>query len=94
MGGSFPQADSCWLEVWGTAGYERIPFMWGAAGDEVFAGSMRRQAEAFARPRARREREAGRTAADAVAALTVAEMAAESLTQAGAQVRRAALVSG
>lgn len=93
LGRRFVQDDSCWLEIWGTAGYERIPFMWGAAGDEVFAASMRRQAEAFAatlRDGARR----GADGIDAVAALTVAEMAAESLTQSGAQIRRASLVSG
>ena len=25
----FPEGDCCWVEVFGTAGYERIPFMWG-----------------------------------------------------------------
>ena len=32
LGRRFPHADSCWLEVWGTEGYERVPFMWDAAG--------------------------------------------------------------
>lgn len=93
LGRRFPQPDSCWLEVFGTEGYERIPFMWGAAGDEVFTSSMRRQAEAFARTVRGAEREAA-DGTDAVAALTVAEMAAESLAQAGARVRRPAMVSG
>ena len=42
LGRRFPHADSCWLEVWGTDGYERLPFMWDAAGDEVFRSSMTR----------------------------------------------------
>ena len=59
--------------------------MWDAPGDEVFAASMQRQAEAFARA-VRGEPREGAGGADAVAALTVAEMAAESLTHGGARV--------
>lgn len=92
LGRSFPHADSCWLEVWGTDGYERLTFMWDTAGDEVFRRSMRRQAEAFARA-VRGEEAEGADGDDAVAALTVAEMAAESLAAGGAQVRRAAVVT-
>jgi myo-inositol 2-dehydrogenase/D-chiro-inositol 1-dehydrogenase len=92
LGRRFPQPDSCWLEVFGTEGYERVTFMWGAPGDEVFTSSMRRQAEAFARA-VRGGPLEGAGGADAVAALTVAEMAAESLAQAGAQVTRAASVT-
>ncbi len=32
LGRQFPHADSCWVEVWGTRGYARIPFMWGSRG--------------------------------------------------------------
>lgn len=78
LGRRFPHADSCWLEAWGTAGYERVPFMWAAAGDEVFRSSMTRQAEGFARA-VRGAPCEGAQGADAVAALTVAELAAESL---------------
>jgi myo-inositol 2-dehydrogenase/D-chiro-inositol 1-dehydrogenase len=92
LGRRFPQPDSCWLEVFGTEGYERVPFMWGAPGDEVFVSAMRRQAEAFARA-VRGGGLEGAGGADAVAALGVAEMAAESLGRAGAQVQRAAMVT-
>ena len=92
LGRCFPHADSCWLEIWGTEGYERLTFMWDTAGDDVFRQSMRRQAEAFARA-VRGEEFAGAGGADAVAALTVAEMASESLAAGGAQVRRAAVVA-
>jgi myo-inositol 2-dehydrogenase/D-chiro-inositol 1-dehydrogenase len=92
LGRCFPHADSCWLEVWGTEGYERLTFMWDTAGDEVFRRSMRRQAEAFASA-VRGEEFEGAGGADAVAALTVAEMAAESLAAGGAQVRRAAVLA-
>jgi myo-inositol 2-dehydrogenase/D-chiro-inositol 1-dehydrogenase len=92
LGRCFPHADSCWLEVWGTEGYERRTFMWDTAGDEVFRQAMRRQAEAFARA-VRGEELEGAAGADAVTALTVAEMAAESLAAGGTQVRRAAVVA-
>src|SRR5437588_6161363 len=85
LGRRFPHADSCWLEVWGTDGYERVTFMWDTAGDEVFRSSMARQAEAFARAVRGGERE-GAGGADAVAALTVAELAAASLST-GMQTR-------
>jgi len=83
LGRHFPHADSCWLEVWGTRGYERVPFMWDAdvwsdASDEVFVGAMRAQAEAFARA-VRGGPGEGAGGDDAVAALTVAAQAAESL---------------
>jgi myo-inositol 2-dehydrogenase / D-chiro-inositol 1-dehydrogenase len=93
LGRRFPHADSCWLEVWGTEGYERVPFMWDAAGDEVFRSSMRRQAEAFARATRTGELE-GAGGPDAVAALTVAEMAAQSLAAQGTQIRSAAVMAG
>lgn len=93
LGRYFPHADSCWLEVWGTQGYERLPFMWDAAGDQVFRDSMRRQAEAFARAVTGEARE-GAGGADAVAALTVARMAADSLAEGGSRVGREAAVPG
>ena len=78
LGRQFPQPDSCWVEVWGTRGYARIPFMWGAAGDEVFRVSMRRQAEAFARA-VRGAPCEGAQAPDAIAAQLVAARAAQAL---------------
>lgn len=80
LGRCFPNADSCWLEVWGTEGYERVPFMWDTSGDEVFLDAMRRQAEAFARAVRGADR-AGAGADDAVAALTVAGCAAQALRE-------------
>jgi myo-inositol 2-dehydrogenase/D-chiro-inositol 1-dehydrogenase len=90
LGRRFPHADSCWIEIWGTDGYERIPFMWDADGDRVFRDGMRRQAEAFARA-VRGGAHDGAGGADAVAALEVAELAAGSLTAGGAQMQRSAL---
>jgi myo-inositol 2-dehydrogenase / D-chiro-inositol 1-dehydrogenase len=83
LGRHFPYADSCWLELWGTRGYERVPFMWDGdvwsdASDEVFVGAMRAQAEAFARA-VRGGPCEGAGGDDAVAALTVATRVAESL---------------
>jgi myo-inositol 2-dehydrogenase / D-chiro-inositol 1-dehydrogenase len=92
LGRRFPHADSCWLEVWGTEGYERVTFMWDAAGDQVFRDSMRLQAEAFARAVRGGERE-GAGGADAVAALSAAELAAAALSG-GVQVRAPIPVGG
>lgn len=88
MARRFPHEDSCWLEVWGTNGYERAAFMWGATGDEVFRCSIARQAEAFARA-VRGAPCEGAQAADAVAALTVASWAANALTTTAAPTDRA-----
>ncbi len=90
LGRRFPHADSCWLEVWGTRGYERVPFMWDAdvwseGSAEVFVGAMRAQAEAFARAVRGGPRE-GAGGDDAVAALTVAAQVAESLAGTAAPV--------
>jgi len=90
LGRRFPYADSCWLELWGSRGYERVPFMWDAdvwsdAGDQVFVGAMQAQAEAFARA-VRGGRCEGAGGDDAVAALTVAAQVAESLAGASARV--------
>jgi myo-inositol 2-dehydrogenase / D-chiro-inositol 1-dehydrogenase len=89
LGRRFPHADSCWLELWGTRGYERVPFMWdadvwSAASDEVFVGAMQAQAEAFARA-VRGGQCEGASGDDAVAALTVAAQVAESLTESAAR---------
>jgi myo-inositol 2-dehydrogenase/D-chiro-inositol 1-dehydrogenase len=92
LGRRFPAPDSCWLEVWGTDGYERLTFMWATAGDAVFRESMKRQAEAFARAIRGGERE-GADGADAVAALGVAELAAASLAS-GTQARARVAVRG
>jgi myo-inositol 2-dehydrogenase / D-chiro-inositol 1-dehydrogenase len=90
LGRRFPHADSCWLELWGTRGYERVPFMWDAdvwsdASDEVFLGAMRAQAEAFARA-VRGGPCEGAGGDDAVAALSVAAQVAESLAGGAARV--------
>jgi myo-inositol 2-dehydrogenase / D-chiro-inositol 1-dehydrogenase len=74
VGRHFPHGDCCWLEVFGTAGYARIPFVWGVAGDEVFRAALLAQAEAFA-VAVRGGAAAGAGAPDAVAALTAAELA-------------------
>ena len=44
LGRRFPHPDSCWMEVVGTAGYERLPFVWAEQGDEGGAGRYRRRA--------------------------------------------------
>ena len=90
LGRRFPYADSCWVELWGTRGYERVPFMWDAdvwsdASDEVFVGAMQAQAEAFARA-VRGGPCEGAGGDDAVAALTVAAQVAESLAGGGVRV--------
>jgi myo-inositol 2-dehydrogenase/D-chiro-inositol 1-dehydrogenase len=91
LGRRFPYADSCWLEVWGKDGYERLPFMWDAdvwspEGAAVFDAAMLAQAEAFARA-IRGEPKDGAGGEDAVAALRAAEASTESFAaRAGAAV--------
>jgi predicted dehydrogenase len=63
--------------------------LWGTARDAVFADAMQAQAEAFARAVRGGPRE-GAGGDDAVAAITVAERGARSLTQASARRRLAA----
>jgi myo-inositol 2-dehydrogenase / D-chiro-inositol 1-dehydrogenase len=79
LGRRFPLEDSCWLEIWGTDGHERIEFMWDGSGQRVFEESMVRQAEAFARALAGEAPE-GADAQDAIAALRTAGRAAEALS--------------
>ncbi len=72
LGRRFPHGDCCWVEVMGTGGHERVEFMWGAAGEDVFRDAMTAQADAFAEAvlggPAR-----GASADDAVRALAAAE---------------------
>jgi myo-inositol 2-dehydrogenase / D-chiro-inositol 1-dehydrogenase len=82
LGRRFPLADSCWLEVWGTRGYDRIAFMWDADGERVFADAMLAQAESFARAVRGAPRE-GAGGEDAIAAATVAERVATALSGEG-----------
>jgi myo-inositol 2-dehydrogenase / D-chiro-inositol 1-dehydrogenase len=94
LGRRFPYADSCWLELWGTRGYERMPFMWDAdvwsdGSDAVFVAAMRAQVEAFARA-VRGGPCEGANGDDAVAALTVAAQVAESLAGRAARAPAAA----
>jgi myo-inositol 2-dehydrogenase / D-chiro-inositol 1-dehydrogenase len=90
LGRRFPHADSCWLEVWGSEGYERLAFMWDAdvwapGSSPVFLTAMRAQAEAFARS-VRGAPQEGADGQDAVAALEAAERIAAALGQASAEV--------
>jgi myo-inositol 2-dehydrogenase/D-chiro-inositol 1-dehydrogenase len=95
LGRRFMHADSCWLELWGTDGYERLPFMWDAdvwapGSSPVFLAAMRAQAEAFAQT-IRGAPQEGAGGADAVAALEAAARIAASLDEAA---RADALAAG
>jgi len=90
LGRRFIHADSCWLEVWGSDGYDRLPFMWDAdvwapGSSPVFLTAMRAQAEAFART-VRGAPLEGAGGEDAVAALEAAARIADALGQASAGV--------
>lgn len=74
LGRTFPHGDCCWLEVFGTAGYERVPFMWGEEGEAVFHAALAAQADAFAAT-VRGGPAEGARSRDAVAALIAAELA-------------------
>jgi myo-inositol 2-dehydrogenase/D-chiro-inositol 1-dehydrogenase len=72
LGRRFREGDSCWVEVFADGGYRRVPFMWGAAGEEVFHHALGAQLDAFADAVAGGPQE-GAGGADAVAALRAAE---------------------
>jgi myo-inositol 2-dehydrogenase/D-chiro-inositol 1-dehydrogenase len=76
LGRWHPAGDSCRVEVYGTKVTVSSWFLQPSAGGSVFKEALRRQAEDFARFVAT-SRGDGATALDAVAALTIAERAAE-----------------
>lgn len=78
LGRFFPHGDCCWIEVFGTRGYERIPFIWGESGERAFGAALIAQAQAFAAA-VRGEPALGAGGEDAIAALTAAELAGDSL---------------
>jgi predicted dehydrogenase len=78
LGRRFPHGDSCWLELFADAGYERVPFMWAADGERAFRAALAAQADAFA-DAVRGGACRGATAEDAVAALAGAERLAQAL---------------
>jgi len=73
MGQRFPHGDCVWVEVFGTDGYERVPVLWGDAGDAAFHRALRAQAHAFADLVRRGAGGDAATAQDALAALAAAE---------------------
>jgi myo-inositol 2-dehydrogenase/D-chiro-inositol 1-dehydrogenase len=76
LGRWHPAGDSCRVEIYGTKATVSSWFLQPSAGDCVFKEALRRQAEDFARF-VTTSRGDGATARDAVAALTIAERAAE-----------------
>jgi myo-inositol 2-dehydrogenase / D-chiro-inositol 1-dehydrogenase len=72
LGRRFPHADSCWMEVVGTARYERLPFVWAEQGERVLLAGIAAELDAFAAA-VRGAPMAGPGGVDAVAALEVAE---------------------
>ncbi len=73
LGQSFPHGDCVWVEVFGTAGYERVPVLWGEDGEAAFHRALRAQARAFAARVSAGTAGDAATADDALAALTAAE---------------------
>jgi myo-inositol 2-dehydrogenase/D-chiro-inositol 1-dehydrogenase len=73
LGQSFPHGDCVWVEVFGTAGYERVPVLWGDEGEAAFQGALRAQARAFAARVSAGTAADAATAHDALAALAAAE---------------------
>ena len=77
LGRMFPQGDCCWLELMGTSGHVREPFVWGEQGVRVFHDALIAQAEAFAGA-VRGEAPRGATGEDAIRAIQAADRAAGS----------------
>ncbi len=83
LGRWHPGGDSCKVEVFGTLGTATAWFLNPADGDTVLGQALRLQAEDFAQA-ARAGTGNGASVADAVAALTIAALAADPLTAAPA----------
>jgi myo-inositol 2-dehydrogenase / D-chiro-inositol 1-dehydrogenase len=79
LGRRFALGDSCWLEAFGTDGYERVEFMWGKEGEAVFRSAVLAQLKAFAQA-VREGIPLGAGGEDAIAALAAAELAGDALT--------------
>ena len=73
LGQSFPHGDCVWVEVFGTAGYERCEVLWGAGGDAALHRALRAQARAFAARVAGGSGGDAATAQDALLTLRAAE---------------------
>jgi myo-inositol 2-dehydrogenase/D-chiro-inositol 1-dehydrogenase len=73
LGQSFPHGDCVWVEVFGTAGYERCEVLWGAGGDAALHRALRAQARAFAARVAGGAGGDAATAQDALLTLRAAE---------------------
>lgn len=78
LGRRFPLGDVCKVEVFGTNGSQECRFLWPPAVDETFANALLAQAESFVRHVGGAEL-VGASGSDAVAALTAAEAARQSL---------------
>ncbi|MBW7920995.1 MAG: Gfo/Idh/MocA family oxidoreductase [Rubellimicrobium sp.] len=78
LGRRFPPGDACWVQVFGTLGFENCRFLWPPRGDAVLMAALRRQAEDFAAAVAGAASE-GATGKDAIAALEAAEAAGAAL---------------
>ena len=76
LGRRFPEGDCCWVELMGTGGHVRLPFMWGEPGTRVFLDALAAQAEAFAEA-ARGGPPRGATGDDAIRAIEAAERASQ-----------------
>ncbi|HEX9064613.1 MAG TPA: Gfo/Idh/MocA family oxidoreductase [Streptosporangiaceae bacterium] len=75
LGRWHPAGDICRVEAFGTKGTESIPFLRPEDGDLVFRQALLAQAEDFARSVTTGRAGTGATAADAIAALRIAEQA-------------------
>ncbi|GGM47104.1 Gfo/Idh/MocA family oxidoreductase [Dactylosporangium sucinum] len=78
LGRHFPGGDFAGIEVYGTKGHVRLPFLDPAEGDAAMTAALVRQAAAFAEL-VRTGRGAGAGVADAVAALEAAELSTGSM---------------
>ena len=82
LGRWHPAGDICRVEVFGTKGTESVPFLDPGSGEAVFHQALRLQAEDFARV-VRTGTGGGATAADAITALRIAELARTAPVPAG-----------
>jgi myo-inositol 2-dehydrogenase / D-chiro-inositol 1-dehydrogenase len=78
LGRRFPAGDACWVQMFGTQGFEDCRFYWPPDGTDIFMAALRAQAEGFAEMVSGNASQ-GATIFDAISAIEAAERASKLL---------------
>ncbi len=78
LGRRFTVGDACWVQIFGTQGFEDCRFYWPPEGEGIFMAALRAQAEGFAEMVSGNASQ-GATIFDAISAMEAAERASKLL---------------